>query len=108
MQEWEEERRVEAEDLGAGDDLPLFLPTPPFMASVGGEWGMSALSFVLTLLSSRPFCFGHDFPCSFHCDFLGAHLLSLGKALTEGKVATDRHRVVREQEKRTKMCAAIV
>ena len=26
--EREEERRVEAEELGAGEDLPLFLPTP--------------------------------------------------------------------------------
>jgi len=34
--EREEERRVEAEVLGAGEE-PLFLPTPPFMASVGDE-----------------------------------------------------------------------
>jgi hypothetical protein len=40
--EWElqerrerEERRVEAEELGAGgEELPLFLPTPTFMAAV--------------------------------------------------------------------------
>jgi len=32
--EWEEERRVEAEELGAeGEEQPLFLPMPPFMAS---------------------------------------------------------------------------
>ena len=50
MSEWElrerrerkEERRVEAEELGAGEELgggeqPLFLPTPPFMASAGDE-----------------------------------------------------------------------
>ena len=34
--EREEERRVEAEALGAGEE-PLFLPTPPFMASAGEE-----------------------------------------------------------------------
>jgi len=26
-----------AGELGAGEELPLFLPTPPFMASSGGE-----------------------------------------------------------------------
>jgi len=31
--EWEEEQ--EAEELGAGEGLPLFLPTPDFMASAG-------------------------------------------------------------------------
>jgi len=35
--EREAERRVEAELLGAGEELPLFLPTPPFMASAGEE-----------------------------------------------------------------------
>ena len=41
--EREEERRVEAEALGAvdnmgdGEELPLFLPTPSFMASIGEE-----------------------------------------------------------------------
>jgi len=35
-QEREEERRVEAEALGAGEE-PLFLPTPPFMAAAGEE-----------------------------------------------------------------------
>jgi len=34
--EREEERRTEAEALGAGEE-PLFLPTPPFMASAGEE-----------------------------------------------------------------------
>ena len=39
--EREEEREVEAEELGAvgeldaGEELPLFLPTPDFMASAG-------------------------------------------------------------------------
>jgi hypothetical protein len=42
-QEREEERRVEAEKLGAieglgaGGELPLFFPTPSFMASAGEE-----------------------------------------------------------------------
>ena len=37
--EWEEERRAEAEELGAveklsaGEELPLFLSTPPLMES---------------------------------------------------------------------------
>jgi len=34
----EEERRVKAEDLGTeGEEQPLFLPTPAFMASAGEE-----------------------------------------------------------------------
>ena len=35
--EREEERRVEAEVLGAEDEEPLFLPTPSFMASAEEE-----------------------------------------------------------------------
>ena len=35
--EREEERSAEAEELGAGKELPLFLPTPSFMASAGEE-----------------------------------------------------------------------
>jgi len=35
--EREEERRAEAEELGAGEGLPLFLPTPSFMASADEE-----------------------------------------------------------------------
>ena len=35
--EQEEERRVEAEVLGAGEESLLLLPTPPFMASAGEE-----------------------------------------------------------------------
>jgi len=31
--EWEAERRAEVEVLGDGEGLPLFLPTPSFMAS---------------------------------------------------------------------------
>ena len=38
---WEEEREVEAEalgaELGAGEELPLFLPTPAFMAPADEE-----------------------------------------------------------------------
>ena len=36
-QEREEERRKEAEALGTGEEPPLFLPTPPFMALAGAE-----------------------------------------------------------------------
>jgi hypothetical protein len=33
QREWEDKRRVEAEELGAGgEEQPLFLPTPSFMA----------------------------------------------------------------------------
>jgi hypothetical protein len=35
--EWEEERRQEAEELGAEVEEPLFLPTPAFMASAEEE-----------------------------------------------------------------------
>ena len=35
--EWEEERRVQAEVLGAAEESLLFLPTPPFMASAVEE-----------------------------------------------------------------------
>ena len=43
-QEREDERRVEEEALGAGEE-PLFRPTPPFMASVGEEQGSGGVSF---------------------------------------------------------------
>ena len=33
----EEERRTEAEELGAGRESPLFVPTPPSMAAAGEE-----------------------------------------------------------------------
>jgi hypothetical protein len=36
-EELEEERRVEAEVLGAEVEEPLFLPTPAFMASAEDE-----------------------------------------------------------------------
>jgi len=41
--EWEEDKRAQAEELGAagelgaGGELPLFLPTPSFMASADEE-----------------------------------------------------------------------
>jgi len=36
VQEWLEERGVEAEELGR-EEPPLFLPTPDFMASAGED-----------------------------------------------------------------------
>jgi len=33
MQTREEESKAEAVELGTGEELPLFLPTPSFMAS---------------------------------------------------------------------------
>ena len=35
--EREEERRVEAEEPSAGEELPLFVPTPPSIASAENE-----------------------------------------------------------------------
>ena len=37
LREWEEEQGEDAVELGAGK-LPLFLPTPDFMASAGEAW----------------------------------------------------------------------
>jgi len=37
LREREEERRLEAEELGAGGEEPLFLPTPSLMASAEEE-----------------------------------------------------------------------
>jgi len=41
----QEESRVKAEELGAGEELPLFLPTPSFMASADGGYGVGHASF---------------------------------------------------------------
>jgi len=66
--ERQEEREAEAEErggagqLGAGEGLPLFLPTPPFMVSAGRSRGRVAL-----------------FLGPFLCSFL--NLLSLGTGL---------------------------
>jgi hypothetical protein len=53
--EREEERRVEAEELGAGVEEPLFLPTPAFMASADEVKGFLVsflfFSLVTTFLS---------------------------------------------------------
>jgi len=35
VREWLEEQGAEAEELGGGGELPLFLPTPDFMAAAG-------------------------------------------------------------------------
>jgi len=36
VREWLEEQEARAEEQDAGGELPLFLPTPDFMASTGG------------------------------------------------------------------------
>jgi len=43
LREWEEEQ--EAEELGAGEGSPLFLPTPDFMVPAGEGWAVSGVSF---------------------------------------------------------------
>jgi len=37
IREWLEEQGVRAEEQDAGGELPLFLPTPDFMAAAGEE-----------------------------------------------------------------------
>jgi len=39
VREWLEEQEARAEEQDAGGELPLFLPTPDFMASTGGGVG---------------------------------------------------------------------
>jgi len=56
--EREEEREAGVEELGAageldaGEELPLFLPTPPFMASAGEEQGTGRAFLLVCLLFS--------------------------------------------------------
>ena len=58
MRAREEEREAEAEELGAlgglgaREERPLFLPTPPFMASADEEKGMVAFPLLLSLVIS--------------------------------------------------------
>ena len=76
------ERGAEAEELGAeGEEQPLFLYTPSFMASAEGPGGGSR--FPLFFLFSRS------------CVISLVHLIFLGQAWAEGKgeLATCRHRV---------------
>jgi len=55
------EREIEAEELGAvwelgaGEELPLFLPTPSFMASADKKYGMGHFSFVISSVISLVF-----------------------------------------------------
>jgi len=80
LRERGDERRAEAEELGAagglsaGEELPLFLPTPSFMSSVDEGWGRGTISFVISFRSDSLFCE------SLWCD---AHFL--GQAWVEGK-----------------------
>ena len=56
--EREEERRLEAEGLGSGEELPLSgLPMPSFMASVGEEYGTDVFPSVLSFRSRSPMSF---------------------------------------------------
>jgi len=50
--EREEDRRAEAEGLGAGEQLPLFVPTPSFKASAGEEELGASLDFLCHFLES--------------------------------------------------------
>jgi len=81
VSEWErreqdEERRAEAEELGAGEELPLFLPRPPSGSRRRGVYvGDGLCSFLFELELCR----------SLLCDFIGAHLYSLlGQTWAEG------------------------
>ena len=79
--EWE--RRVEAEEQGAGsEEQPLFLPTPPFTVSVGEELGEGG--------SRVPFVLSFVFPFV----NIGAHhsFLEKARAVGKGELATRRHR----------------
>ena len=50
VREWMEEQGSGAEEPDAGDELPLFLPTPDFMAAAGEEQGVGGrFSFVASL-----------------------------------------------------------
>jgi len=78
VREWLEEQGAGAEEQDAGGELPLFLPTPDFMApTAGGVGGRGALFL----------CF---FPLSIS---LGASTFFVGQAWAEGKgvLATSRH-----------------
>jgi hypothetical protein len=55
--EREEERKVEAEELGAEDgELPLFFPAPPFMAPAEGSRTGGAAFFCLFFPFSFSLC----------------------------------------------------
>jgi len=73
-QEREEEWRVEAEELGAGEEPPLFLPMPSSMASADGSRGWRAFfcSFLAVFLYSL-------------LRFLQCASTFLGQAWAEGK-----------------------
>jgi hypothetical protein len=80
--EKEEERRVEAEELSAEvEELPLFLPTPAFMATAEEEWGGEEISFALSLVTlfSAPFFGFIPFVLSLSLSIF------LGQAWAEGK-----------------------
>jgi len=82
LREWEEEQ--EAEELGAGEGSPLFLPTPDFMVPAGEGWAVSGVSFPLS------------FPLLF--SWCAPHLLGTGWAEGKGELATCRHRAYSGQE----------
>jgi hypothetical protein len=63
-----EERRAEAEELGAEVEEPLFLPTPVFMAFAEEEQGL-----------------GGAFLCTFFCLFLDAAFIFRGIGLGGGQ-----------------------
>jgi len=70
--------------LGAGEEPPLFLPTPPFSASAGEEQGLGSI-----------------FLCHFICYFFGAHS-SLGIGLGGGhKGSLQRTTLARTAEGKT-------
>jgi hypothetical protein len=89
--EREEERRAEAEELGAEGEEPLFLPHPP-------SWHPQ----------KKCVSEGHSFLYLF-CFFLGAIIILLGQAWAEGKGSLQRAAIARTAAgKWSKRYAAIV
>ena len=76
------------EELGAGEELMLFLPMRSFVASADVDWGRVWLSFVLSFVRIL-----------FLCDFFGAHHIFLGQAGAEGKGELDRPYVSTNKQK---------
>jgi len=109
LREREEEREVEAEELGAAGEpdakqAPLFLPTPSFMASAEKDGGADCAFFCLfpgsLALVRTPFL----------CDFLCADLIFLRQAWVEciRELAMCRQHADSRREKRIKGAPPVV
>jgi len=74
----EEERKPEAEELGAGGELCTLHP-PSWLPQARSRGRARPPPRVLSLVLD------HDFPCLFLCDLFGAQYLFLGQAWAAGK-----------------------